>query len=133
MLQCAALRCSVLQCAAVCCNVLLFAAICCSVVQCVAVFCNVLTLMTDSFDMGWLRLVGYLNLQVSFAKEPCKRGYILQKTPIILSSLLIVATPYAYVYMYTCTYVHVHTHMYMYIRTAHIRMYIYIIAHLIHI
>jgi len=44
--------------------------------------------------VGWLRLVGSLKLQVSFAKEPCKRDYILQKRPVILRSLLIVATPY---------------------------------------
>jgi len=43
--------------------------------------------------MGWLRLVGFLKLQVSFAKEPFKGHYILQKRPIILWSLLIVATP----------------------------------------
>ena len=43
--------------------------------------------------MGWLRLVGSLKLQVSFAKEPCKREDILQKRTIILRSLLIVATP----------------------------------------
>jgi len=42
---------------------------------------------------GWLRLVGSLKLYVSFAKEPNKRDYILQKIPIILRSLLIVATP----------------------------------------
>jgi len=30
-------------------------------------------------NMGWLRLVGSLKLQVSFAKEPYKRDYILQK------------------------------------------------------
>jgi len=46
--------------------------------------------------MGWLRLVGSLKLQVSFAKEPYKKDYILQKRPIILRSLLMVATPYAY-------------------------------------
>jgi len=34
--------------------------------------------------MGWLRLVGSLKLYVSFAKEPYKRDYILQKRPIIL-------------------------------------------------
>ena len=45
--------------------------------------------------MGWLRLVGSLKLQFSFAKEPCKRDDILQKRPIILRSLLIVATPCA--------------------------------------
>ena len=43
--------------------------------------------------MGWLRLVGSLKLQV-FAKEPYKRDYILQKRPMIVRSLLIVATPY---------------------------------------
>ena len=44
--------------------------------------------------MGWLQLVGSLKLQVSFAKEPYQRDYILQKRPIFLRSLLIVATPY---------------------------------------
>ena len=47
-------------------------------------------------DMGWLWLVGSMKLQVSFAKEPYKRDYILQKRPIILSILLTVATPYLY-------------------------------------
>jgi len=46
--------------------------------------------------MGWLPLVGSLKLQVSFAKEPYKRDDILQKRPIILRSLLIVATPYVF-------------------------------------
>jgi len=44
--------------------------------------------------MGWLRLVGSLRLLVSFAKEPYKIDDILQKKPIILRSLLFVATPY---------------------------------------
>ena len=44
-------------------------------------------------DMGWLRLVGSLKLQVSFAKEHDKRDDILQKWLIILRSLLIEATP----------------------------------------
>jgi len=35
----------------------------------------------------------YFKLQVSFAKEPYKRDYILQKRPMILRRLLIVATP----------------------------------------
>ena len=43
---------------------------------------------------GWLRLVGSLKLQVPFAKKPYKRDYILQKRPIILRSLLLIATPY---------------------------------------
>ena len=44
--------------------------------------------------MGWLSLVGSIKILVSFAKEPYKRDNILQKRPIILSYLLIVATPY---------------------------------------
>ena len=43
--------------------------------------------------MGWLRLVGSLKSQVSFTQETCKTDDILQKSPIILRSLLIVATP----------------------------------------
>jgi len=42
--------------------------------------------------MGWLRLVGSLELYVSFAKETYKKDNILQKSPVILK-LLIVATP----------------------------------------
>ena len=44
--------------------------------------------------MGWLPLVGSLKLKVSFAKETYTTDDILQKRPIILRSLLIVATPY---------------------------------------
>jgi len=43
--------------------------------------------------MGWLRLVGFLKLHVSFAKEPYKTDDIRQKRPKIFRSLLIVATP----------------------------------------
>jgi len=43
--------------------------------------------------MEWLRLVGSLRLQVSFAKEPYKRDYILQNTPIILRSLTNLSQP----------------------------------------
>jgi len=46
------------------------------------------------YDMGWLRLVGSLKLEVSTVKEPYKRDYILQKRPVILRSLHIVATPH---------------------------------------
>ena len=46
--------------------------------------------------MGWLRLVGSFELQVYFAKRPYKRDDILQKRPIILRSLLVVATPYGH-------------------------------------
>ena len=48
-----------------------------------------------TFGMGWLRLVGSLKLQVSFAKEPYKRDYILLKRPLFLKSPLIVAAPYS--------------------------------------
>jgi len=44
--------------------------------------------------MGSLPIVGSLKLQVSFAKEPYKKDDILQKRPMILRSLWIVATPY---------------------------------------
>jgi len=47
----------------------------------------------DSFRMEWLRLVGSIKLQVSFAKEPYERDDILQKKLKILSILLTVATP----------------------------------------
>jgi len=46
-------------------------------------------------DMWWLRLVGSLKWQVSVAKEPYERDDILQKKPVILRSLLIVAAQYA--------------------------------------
>jgi len=42
--------------------------------------------------MRWLRSVRSLELQVSFAKEPYERDDILQKRPIVLRSLLVVAT-----------------------------------------
>jgi len=54
-------------------------------------------------DWTELRPVGYGvasdskidKISVFFAKEPCKRDNILQKRPIILSSLLAVATAYS--------------------------------------
>ena len=49
---------------------------------------------SSRYDMGWLRLVGSLELWVSFAKDFYKRDYILQKRPIILRSLQIIANPY---------------------------------------
>ena len=54
--------------------------------------------------MGLLRLVGSWKLYVSFAKEPYKRDYILQKRPIILRSLQVVATPYQHWHMPNSTY-----------------------------
>jgi len=64
---------------------------CCSVRQCIAVHCSALQCIAAC--MGWLRLVGSLKLEVSTAKEPYKRDCILQKRPVILRSLHIVATP----------------------------------------
>ena len=51
-----------------------------------------------SMDMGWLMLVESIKLYLSFAKEPHNRDAILQKRPIILSILLIVATPYQHMH-----------------------------------
>ena len=44
-------------------------------------------------DMGWLRQVGSLKLQVSFAKKTYQTDDILHMRTIILRSPLIVATP----------------------------------------
>jgi len=57
------------------------------------------TYAPSNICMEWLRWVGSLKWWVSFAKEPYKRDYILQKRPIILRSLLIVATPYQDVFI----------------------------------
>jgi len=46
--------------------------------------------------MGRLQLVGSLKLQVSFAENRLFYRALLQKRPIILRSLLIVATPYSF-------------------------------------
>ena len=48
----------------------------------------------NSMYMGWLRLVGSLKLQVSFAEYRLFHRDLLQKRPKILRSLLTVATPY---------------------------------------
>jgi len=60
--------------------------------------CSSLTLLNECgwglvLAMRWLRLVGSLKTQVSFAKEPYNRDYILQKRPVFSRSLLIIATP----------------------------------------
>jgi len=60
--------------------------------------------------MGWLRLVGSLKLQVSFAKEPYKRDYILEKRPIVLRRLLIVVTPYRRETEWVESYIHVYSY-----------------------
>jgi len=62
-----------------------------SVYQGVAVAVNI----AISCYVRWIRLAGSLKLCFSFAKEPYKRDYILQKRPVILRSLLIVGTRYS--------------------------------------
>jgi len=59
--------------------------------------------------MGWLRLVGSLKLQVSFAEYRLFSRALLQKKPIILRSLLIVATPSMDIPS-ACHSMHYHTH-----------------------
>jgi len=44
--------------------------------------------------MGWLRLVGSLKLQVTFGEYHLFYRALLQKRPVILRSLQVVATPY---------------------------------------
>ena len=62
--------------------------------------------------MGWLQLVGSSKLYVSFAKETYERDDILQKRPIILRSLLIVATPQ--IHRYTSVLTSSYTLIYVY-------------------
>ena len=108
-LQCVAVRCSALQCVAVCYRDRVAA--CCSihalqpkrqilVYDCVGQKkCASVAIVPNNncgfniFHMGWLRLVGSLKVKVSNAKEPYKRDDILRKRPMILRSLLMVATP----------------------------------------
>ena len=56
--------------------------------------------MTES--CMWNKSYTCVTRLVSFAKEPYKRYHILQKRPIILRSLLIVATPYVKWHIHMC-------------------------------
>ena len=59
--------------------------------------------ITACSRIGWLRLVGSLKLQVSFAEYSLFCTAFLQKRPIILRSLLIVATLHEYSHtLHTC-------------------------------
>ena len=58
--------------------------------------------------MGWLLLVGASKVYVSFAKKPYKTNYILQKRPIIVRKLLIIATPYVCACVCLCVRAWVH-------------------------
>jgi len=51
------------------------------------------------YDTGWLRLVGSLKLQVSFAEYSLFHRALLQKRPIISRSPLIVATSHLMIHL----------------------------------
>jgi len=106
-LQCTAMHCNALQCTATHCNALQRTATQCNASKHTPTYCNALQRTASHYTalqraikallhtgMGWLRFVGSLKWYVSFAKEPYNRDDILQKRPVILRSLLIVATPY---------------------------------------
>jgi len=62
--------------------------------------------VSGSASMGWLRLLGSSKLQVSSAEYRLFYRALLQKRPINLRSLLIVATPYPLMDMKHCTVFH---------------------------
>jgi len=71
-------------------------------------------------SMGWLRLVGLIQLQVTFAEYRLVYRALLQKRPINLSILLAKATPYVYVcisrictWPYLCIYISLYIYIYM--------------------
>ena len=79
----------------------------CKILQHTATHCNTLEFTTIHrqidrqiytfaciYHTGWLRLVGSLKIQVSFAEYSLIYRALLQKRPAILRSLLIVSTPY---------------------------------------
>ena len=61
--------------------------------ECRLILANLKYHLASHLDMGWLRLVGSLELQVSFAEYRLFYRALLQKRHIILRSLLIEATP----------------------------------------
>jgi len=123
VLQCVAVCCSVLQCVAVCCSMYVplsmegaslpntkgmrTSPICGDVTHSHvwhdSTICVTQTIQTCDtthspvrwlIPMGWLRWVGCLKIQVSLQNTGLFCRALLQKRPIILSILLIVATPY---------------------------------------
>jgi len=94
------------------------------------------------YEMRWLRLAGYLNLQVSFAEYRLFYRALLQKSPILLRSLRIVATPYLFLHTYIHNlntwmhtlsqiwYIHVHTYAYCYSYMCILNIHIYIHIHM---
>jgi len=120
-----------LRCVAVCCSVLQRVAVCCSVLQCVAVCCSVLQCVPNGAQscvmscvcMGWLRWVGCFKIQVSLQNTGLFCRALLQKRPIFLSILLIVATPYQMALKHTHIKhdgAEVHTHKFSAINTHRI-------------
>ena len=91
-----------------------------------------------ALGMGWLQLAGSLKLWVSFAKEPYKRDYILQKRPLILRSLLIVAFEKptnrshpifssAYYIIFVCIHIftYIFIHLYTNMNIVHIHTFVF--------
>jgi len=87
------------------------------------------------FDMGWLRLVGCLKIQVSLQNIGLFCTALLQKRPIFLSILLIVATPYVrystyfdmwnvYVYMWNI-YIYIYTDRQTMTKSHRLSVYVY--------
>jgi len=76
--------------------------------------------------MGWLRLVGSLKLYVSFAEYCLFYRALWQKRPVLLRSLLIVATPYVYLFPYS----YAHSPMYIprYFHILYILLSIFIVV-----
>ena len=75
------------------------------------------TCMYDSrHPVGWLRLVGSLELQVSFIECHLFYRALLKKRPIISRSLLMVATPYILRKSTESRLIHSHTHTHTHIR-----------------
>ena len=71
-------------------------------------------LCIHTIPMGWLRLVGSLKSQVSFAEYRLFYRALLQKRPMILRSLPIVATPYAYMHIrHLFIYIHTYAHVFV--------------------
>ena len=65
-------------------------------------FCSEFRMLSRSSAMRWLRLVGSLKSWVSFAEYCLFYWALLQKRPIILRSLLIVATQHHLLSWYIC-------------------------------
>jgi len=72
--------------------------------------------------MGWLRSVGSIKLYVSFAEYRLFYRALLQKRPIIWSTLPTKATQYIHLHMHTCIWVYMYVCMYT---RTYVYMYVY--------